>query len=176
MPHDHCRDYTQAIMDMGATCCSQKNPNCLNCPLNSGCGAYQQGLVLDYPAKKIKPIRPLRQEQFLLFYTKDKEIYLEQRPEKGIWAGLWCLPSLEADACPSTFIEKNYGQAQTTVQTLMNFNHNFTHFQLAIEVKTLFMAKQANFPGRWIGAEQRPKLGLAKPISKIFDYFLKAEL
>jgi len=54
MSHDFCADYTQAIMDLGATCCTVKTPACTRCPLQTTCGAYKNNQVADYPEKKPK--------------------------------------------------------------------------------------------------------------------------
>ncbi|AHE67433.1 A/G-specific adenine glycosylase [Legionella oakridgensis ATCC 33761 = DSM 21215] len=54
MPLHDCAAYTQAIMDLGATCCTIKSPNCSNCPLHTTCLAYQTNEVAHYPHKKLK--------------------------------------------------------------------------------------------------------------------------
>lgn len=54
MPQENCADYTQAIMDLGATCCTTKNPHCPNCPLQKNCLAFKHQEQYLYPTKKLK--------------------------------------------------------------------------------------------------------------------------
>ncbi|MFZ4077298.1 MAG: A/G-specific adenine glycosylase, partial [Legionellaceae bacterium] len=99
MPSFQCADYTQAIMDLGATVCTPKSPTCHTCPLQQGCKAHQHELTEHYPQKAVKKTLPHKTQLFPLIHTEDQKIYLEKRPSKGLWGGLWCLPWLEIDAC-----------------------------------------------------------------------------
>ena len=172
MPTTQCSAYTQAIMDMGATCCTRLRPNCDHCPLKAKCLAYQHKVVDDYPPRKLRATRPIRQEQFLLFYTEDRAIYLEQRPTKGIWGGLWCLPAIGLEDCPLTHLHQHYATSITEVESLMTLKHGFTHFQLDIHAKSIKMQENLSFPGRWVPASDRVRIALPKPIKTIIDYFL----
>lgn len=78
MPQEHCADYTQAIMDLGATCCTTKKPNCFNCPLQDNCKALQDKEQHLYPTKKIKKPVPVQQQQFLVLCNAQGDIYLEK--------------------------------------------------------------------------------------------------
>ncbi len=170
MPLNQCRAYTQAIMDMGATCCTRNQPLCSTCPLQTHCLAFQHNVVQDYPQTKPRKIRPTQKEQFLLLHTEDQRIYLEQRPATGIWGGLWCLPSIAQDACPREYLKKCYGLDHPKLQPLIAFKHSFTHFHLQIEafsVKTIAFKAQ----GRWVAHETLGQLGLAKPIQRILECF-----
>ncbi len=69
MATTQCGDYTQAIMDLGALCCTSKNPQCQQCPLHKHCKAYQQNIVQDYPQKKPKKNLPTQQQHFLVLYN-----------------------------------------------------------------------------------------------------------
>ncbi|OGT55120.1 MAG: A/G-specific adenine glycosylase [Gammaproteobacteria bacterium RIFCSPHIGHO2_12_FULL_42_10] len=93
-PNKRSADYTQAIMDFGATLCTRKEPGCLHCPFNKVCIAYQKNLVDQLPFKqKARPI-PTREVTFLIL-KQDGHVLLEKRPSKGIWGGLYCLPGIE---------------------------------------------------------------------------------
>lgn len=164
MPNTHCADYTQAIMDLGATCCTQKQPQCIICPVQSTCQAFKQQQVSAYPHKKIRKKMPVKQQVFwLLHQTKEKKIYLEKRPAAGIWGGLWCLP---------TALE--VGQLSNQVASpMLAFRHTFTHFHLDIEVKTLewHPRLEKEFPSSWFTYEECQALGLPQPMQKIMHYF-----
>lgn len=176
MPENDCAEYTQAIMDLGATCCTNKNPDCLNCPLKSTCMAHKSDCVAKYPYKKPKKTLPIKQQQFLLLYTNENLIYLEKNPPVGLWGGLWCMPSIDLSICPITHIRKTYALTAENTQDLMTIKHSFSHFHLHIRAlslqTTLANDSLAECPGRWFAANDITKLGLAKPVSSIINQFI----
>ena len=88
--------YTQALMDLGATVCRRSKPACERCPLGSDCVARRDGRQSELPVKSRKLRR--RSEQWWLLWVErpDGAIWLERRPDKGIWAGLYCLPVMRS--------------------------------------------------------------------------------
>ncbi|WP_028389044.1 A/G-specific adenine glycosylase [Legionella fairfieldensis] len=176
MPEERCADYTQAIMDLGATCCTTRNPDCTHCPLAKTCLARYHNQVLLYPYKKVKKTLPIKQQQFLVLYNADKQIYLEKRPPAGIWGGLWCLPSIELNQCPIEYINQTYALASSsTPQALLTIRHSFSHFHLEIKALALQITSSATLlaecPGNWIKTNKINELGLAKPVRDIINYF-----
>ena len=101
-PREQSGLFAQAMMDMGATLCTRSKPACLLCPLQDDCLAHAQGRETDYPVKAKKPPKPSKFSNALLIESKNGEILWLQRPDNGIWGGLWSLP-LE-------FIEKISGK------------------------------------------------------------------
>ena len=100
-PREKSGLFAQAVMDMGATLCTRSKPACLLCPLQDDCLAHAQGRETDYPIKAKKQPKPSKFSNALLIKNVDGEILWLQRPDNGIWGGLWSLP-LE-------FIEKTSG-------------------------------------------------------------------
>lgn len=178
MPQECCADYTQAIMDLGATCCTTKNPNCDACPLQNTCLAKKYNVVENYPTKKPKKILPHKQQQFLLLHTNNDLIYLEKRPPTGLWGGLWCLPSIDAHRCPTSYIEATYQLQTLKLEELITINHSFSHFHLEIKAlsmqTTLASHTLAECTGQWFVPQEINMLGLAKPVSVIINNFLAA--
>ena len=84
--------FAQAMMDMGATLCVRRNPNCAACPLQADCLAHAQGREMDYPVKAKKQPKPSKFSHALLIENSDGQILWLQRPDNGIWGGLWSLP------------------------------------------------------------------------------------
>lgn len=84
--------YAQAMMDMGATLCTRRNPQCELCPVNSDCIAHAEGREMDYPVKAKKKPKPSRFSNALLIENPQGEFLWLQRPDSGIWGGLWVLP------------------------------------------------------------------------------------
>ena len=84
--------FAQAMMDMGATLCTRRNPNCMACPLQEDCLAHAQNRETDFPVKAKKQPKPSKFSNALLIQNNDGEILWLQRPDNGIWGGLWSLP------------------------------------------------------------------------------------
>ncbi len=102
-PRENSGLFAQAMMDMGATLCTRSKPACLLCPLQDDCLAHAQGRETDYPVKAKKQPKPSKFSNALLLKDADGNILWLQRPDNGIWGGLWSLP-LE-------FVEKISGKA-----------------------------------------------------------------
>ena len=102
-PRENSGLFAQAMMDMGATLCTRSKPACLLCPLQDDCLAHAQGRETDYPVKAKKQPKPSKFSNALLIKDADGNILWLQRPDNGIWGGLWSLP-LE-------FIERISGKA-----------------------------------------------------------------
>lgn len=184
MSQTRCAEYSQAIMDLGATCCTPKQPTCQSCPLNANCAAFLENVVMEYPKKKKKVILPSKHQQFLILYTPQKQFYLEKRPPIGIWGGLWSLPQIELAQSASGYVDEKHQLQVQKQQTLMTFKHTFSHFHLhltaiALECEEVEPEKDsvtalhvAETNGQWFTMQAIQKLGLPKPIHTIFQYFL----
>ncbi|MBA4697333.1 MAG: A/G-specific adenine glycosylase [Legionella sp.] len=135
-----CADYTQAIMDLGATCCTRNKPSCGACPVRRTCGAFLHEEVQVFPNKKIKKQLPTKRQQFILLHTADNDIYLEKRASKGLWGGLWCCPMLDGEQEETFFeqyAEERLGLTVIKWMPLIDFKHSFSHFHLEIQASTL---------------------------------------
>lgn len=173
MPHEQCADYTQAIMDLGALCCTTHKPNCMSCPLGPNCEANKQGMQKQLPEKRpVKPI-PIQEQQFLVLTNKQGQIFLEKRPPSGVWGGLYCLPTVAIDSCPLTFIKSKYDLQGQTPVPVMELKHRFSHFQL--NIKAIYIAvntrgtRLGEHNGQWFTKDQFAEIGLAKPTKIILN-------
>lgn len=176
-PKDRVADYTQAIMDLGATLCTRGKPQCLICPLQNDCNAFKQGNPQDYPGKKPRKTLPIKETLFLILENADGEILLTQRPPSGLWGGLWTFPE-----CPSLKqITETCAQFQCRPISKTAIHpddrqarHTFSHFHLDytpihIPVKPLNSVRETTGQ-RWIAADtviQTSDIGLPTPIKKI---------
>ena len=91
-PRESSGLFAQAMMDMGATLCTRSKPACQLCPLQEDCLAHAQGRETDYPVKAKKQPKPSKFSNALLIKDMDGKILWLQRPDNGIWGGLWSLP------------------------------------------------------------------------------------
>ena len=131
-PNAHLADYTQAIMDLGATVCRRSKPLCHDCPLQSQCQAYAEQNVAAYPAKKPSKALPVRCTCMLLLYDAAHAVLLEQRPPAGIWGGLWSFPECPVDSDPVQWSREHLHVQISHTQTLPSLRHTFSHFHLDI--------------------------------------------
>ena len=84
----HPAEFNQAIMDLGATVCTPKKPDCQHCPLNKYCKAYHQVAVECFPVKSKKIIVKHRTFDYWVFIFEEK-VFIKKREEKDIWQGLF---------------------------------------------------------------------------------------
>ncbi len=91
-PQQNSGEYAQAMMDMGATLCTKSKPACLLCPIQQDCIAHAQGQETAYPVKSKKSPNPEKHSFALQLINPEHKILWLQRPDNGIWGGLYCLP------------------------------------------------------------------------------------
>lgn len=130
-PAQRCRDFNQAMMDLGATVCTRSRPACAHCPLQPLCRAYQQDETERYPQSRPRRRLPVRQVRMLLLQDGD-DVLLLRRPPTGIWGGLWSLPECEPDADWQALVQ-SYGLQPKAVEALPELRHTFSHFHLDIQ-------------------------------------------
>ncbi len=130
-PDERFADYTQAIMDMGATLCTRSKPDCHACPVKQTCVAFIQGDVKKYPFSKPKKAKPTKQAWFKVEVNSNHQVELYKRAQKGIWAGLWSLPEYESLKALKACVETQATSDQSLVEWDM-FRHTFSHYHLEI--------------------------------------------
>ena len=134
-PSLRTNEYTQGIMDLGAMCCTRSTPKCLECPMVDECVAYQCNRVGELPHPRPKKEKPVRQARMYVITTPDGACLLEQRPNKGIWGGLWTPPERSADTSPDDICLEVGIHFDSIAESRVapQFRHTFTHFHLDIE-------------------------------------------
>ena len=160
--------YTQGLMDLGATVCMARNPQCLLCPVNDLCVARKEGRAQNYPVKTRKLKRTAQSLWLLHAQSADGAVWLEKRPDTGIWAGLYCLPVFESRDDLASVLPH---QARCRLRDDPCFVHVLTHKDLylhpvAAELKS---AGPRKGQGGWFDAKQWSGLGLPAPIRKLLS-------
>ena len=112
-PMENSGLFAQAMMDMGATLCVRRNPNCAACPLQADCMAHAQGREIDYPVKAKKQPKPSKFSNALIIQNTNGEILWLQRPDNGIWGGLWSLPLQFVEKVSGKIIDKTVTDNQS---------------------------------------------------------------
>jgi len=164
-------DYTQAIMDLGATVCRRSRPSCPQCPLAPDCAARAAGRQAEFPAPRPRRPRPLRRTRMLLLSDAAGAVLLERRPPQGVWGGLWCPPELGEEPA-ADWAGRVLGVTIGPTAPLAPVRHGFTHFELEIEAVAarLEIPPPALMePGRWVwyNARSPARLGLAAAVSRL---------
>ena len=123
-------DYAQAVMDLGATICTPRNPACAICPWMQPCRARAEGIAAQLPRKTAKPDKPTRHGTVWVARRADGAILLERRPDKGLLGGTLAFPSTGWDGSTAPApLEADWTDAGT-------IRHTFTHFHLNLTVLT----------------------------------------
>jgi A/G-specific adenine glycosylase len=165
--------YTQAIMDLGATLCTRSKPACERCPVVSDCEAHAANTVADYPGRKPKKAKPLRQTTMLIARTAE-HVYLERRPEAGIWGGLWSLPELDERSIES-WCQDELNVTAATSESWQTLRHSFSHYDLDIQPILVRidspLSKVADSDSTtWYRLDETPPGGIAAPVRKLLDH------
>lgn len=175
-PDQRNADYTQAIMDLGATLCRRSKPQCDRCPVQSGCQGLAQALVAQLPTPKPKKQTPVRNTVMLLITNAEGQVLLHQRPPSGIWGGLWSFPEIDngSQAEIQTWCEQQLGQAVSLHQRWPALRHTFSHFHLDIKPVVLH-AQTCSDTVRddagqiWHSPAQAANFGLAAPVKQLLQ-------
>jgi A/G-specific adenine glycosylase len=158
--------YTQALMDLGATVCLPRKVQCEVCPVSAICQAKEQGKPLAYPLKT-KKLKRTSATLWLLWAVNAKgQVWLQKRPDKGIWAGLFSLPVFDTEA--QLLAAWPQGEAGPYIAP---WKHVLTHRDLHLHpVRMTGSAKDSPAcEGQWVSAEAWPDLGLPAPIRTLLS-------
>lgn len=172
-PYERVADYTQGIMDLGATVCTRQKPRCARCPLMETCRAYQRAEQALFPGRKPRKTLPERKTFFLLFQRDDGALLLEKRPSPGIWGGLWCFPeAATADLTPAALHPVVADGLHAPRTELDPIRHSFSHYRLTIFPVLIAIGQP---PGtvaevnslRWVKPGAQVPLGLPAPVTHL---------
>ncbi|WP_245944328.1 A/G-specific adenine glycosylase [Marinospirillum perlucidum] len=184
-PPNRAADYTQAIMDLGATLCTPRNPQCNRCPVAEGCLALSLDLTDQLPTPKPKKQLPQKERHFLLLHNQDREVLLYKRPSEGLWGGLWSLPEFPDSQALKNWLQAACPPARLIQDPLPGLRHSFSHYHLQLipwvayldqapqihEEAATYTPSLATTATLWYNPEQNPDLGLATPIKRLLQGF-----
>ena len=130
-PAGRCGDFTQALMELGATVCLPNGaPQCDHCPLSGLCRAHGARRELDVPVRTAK--KPRRQETMTVFLLEsDRGLAICKRPGRGLLAGLWEFPHVpgKLEAAQALEAAEKLGVRPTELQQVVERRHIFTHVE-----------------------------------------------
>ncbi len=174
VPNTNARAYTQALMDLGATVCTPKAPDCTRCPLESDCDAYRIGNPELFPEKRPRREVPERPVTMLIVSDPSGAVLLEQRPATGVWGGLWSFPELGAGETAETWCVRHGLYGSAACKELPVLMHRLTHRRLMIRpVRVRVDSDRSRVQDgdtlRWYETDDLQRVGLATPVSKLID-------
>ena len=178
LPRKRTGDFNQALMELGATVCTPRSPNCLLCPLNRACEALRTGKVEQIP-RVARRTAVLPQTFIVAAIQRGDSLLFTQRPNKGLWAGLWELPSLavnkggrKSDAVRQ-LAQQLTAYGELTSKPMATVSRQLTHRKVTFHIyagQTTGKPSRKRFnqqPTRWLTSNQLPDVGISRACEAI---------
>ncbi|QQK75573.1 A/G-specific adenine glycosylase [Salicibibacter cibarius] len=168
-------DFNQALMELGALVCTPKNPDCDACPVKNTCRAYQRSMVHALPVKAKKKKQQRRTMAAVVIENEKGEILVEQRPDKGLLAGMWQFPMVEAtpdlqQVALNDYLKEAHQVDVELTETEQRFDHVFSHLIWDIHVFRGTAHVQAASPnGKWLTKTEAKQLAFSVSHQKIWE-------
>lgn len=153
-------DFNQALMELGATVCTPRNPACPACPVQRLCAAYSNGTVAERPGRKVKPSVPHEQVNTLIC-LRDGNVLLRRRPHDGLLGGLWEFP--ECVTLPEN------------ASKIGAVTHTFSHKRITYHAHLLTPSGEISVAsGRWVPVAELSAFPLSAAQRKLEKLLLTA--
>jgi A/G-specific adenine glycosylase len=164
LPRARAGDFAQAMMDLGATVCRPRSPDCGRCPWSAACAARRAGAPEDFPAKAIKAPKPHRRGAAFVL-RKGDAVLLLRRPSSGLLGGMTAFPTtpLTEDVAPEAQLAHAPSRARWR-RLDGAVRHVFTHFSLEL---TVFVAEGGGETGLWTPVAALGKQALPTLMCKV---------
>jgi A/G-specific adenine glycosylase len=178
LPPKNCGDFNSAMMELGATVCTPRQPRCLTCPLKNSCKAFAAGLQDSIPAPKKSRPTPIHTRWTFCIRHKNHWL-LERRPPTGRWASLWQFPTVEAvgPSPEAKAISREIGLTITHLTPLGHVRHALTHRRYTFTAYTANARLTRTAANRkWITLEELDQFPLSRPQLKIAELIRTAPM
>jgi len=167
-PEQRPGDYAQAVMDLGATICTPRNPACGICPLMEPCKARKTGIAETLPRKAPKKTKPTRFGIAWVAIREDGAVLLNRRPQEGLLGGMTEVPGSEWTEGELADDAKDSAPLAGDWQDIGEARHTFTHFHLILTVKLAeFALDSAPERGKWVPAKNVSSEALPTVMRKV---------
>ena len=169
VPQKRAGDYAQALMDLGATLCTPRSPDCSHCPLKPQCKAENPE---NYPVRGQKKARPVRRGVVFVLQDEKGRFWLRRRPSKGLLGGMLEFPSSPWEA--GDFPGVKEAQTSLGVSHLPKtwkllrhpIRHVFTHFDLELRLAVAVSGRK-HPEGLWLQAKEAGQEALPSLMKKV---------
>ncbi len=178
VPRGRAGDYNQALMDLGATLCTPRAPQCPVCPLMNECAAFRLGVQLERPVAGPRRPRPARIYAAAVV-RKQRRVLIAQRAAGELLGGLWAFPSVEcgqkADLadCLARGLREQWGLEAVVGAQTQTLAHGFTHFTLSLHVfecKWRAGRLRQGAAGKWVRAAELGGYPMGKTDRQIAEW------
>jgi len=169
LPRQEVDRYTQGLMDLGATVCTARSPDCAACPVQPLCAGFAAGEPTRWPVKTRKLKRGRRENWWLWVERRGEsggQVLLQQRPASGVWAGLWTLPMFDDEASARAALPG------ASLHTLPRIEHALTHFDWVLHTMRADAIDEAEGMtpgGTWVAREKLSLYALPAPLKKLIE-------
>ena len=149
-------DFNQALMELGATVCTPKNPACDECPWRRDCAAAAQGTQLDYPRLGARITqKPLELTYLVLRAREEGTVLVGKRPAEGRFAGMWEPPCIEGGSaatrvtslCRALGVRRGKSAGDNIARECGGFEHVLSHLRLAVSVYSATIPNERTIEG-----------------------------
>ena len=174
-PDKRAGDYAQALMDIGSTICTPKNPSCNYCPLLGECKAKAKGIEGNIPRRLPKKNKPTRVAVIFWLINEKGEILLRRRREEGLLGGMIEVPSSDWQE-GGLSVKKKLDEAPCNADWSIlpgKVKHTFSHFHLELMVAIGRCIKPANLDGFWCELQDFDKYAFPTVMKKVIAHALK---
>jgi len=176
--------YTQGLMDLGATVCTLRRPECGRCPLQGDCRAHALGQPQAYPVKTRSRARGQRTSVLLLALNAPAQpeasaapcqVLLHRRPPRGIWGGLWTPPLFDDEQALHENLALCGPAWIRPLQAIPPVQHALTHLDWTLKPLRLAMAEVTPAPPPpgtdwvWMNLAAALASGLPAPIRVLLE-------
>lgn len=178
IPKGHAGSFNQALMDLGATICTPKNPLCLRCPIKNLCEGYRLGEPEHYPRRERKKKIP-HVEAVAAVIQKGDKILLLQRNPKGFLGGLWEFPNwrLKGEKDMRAYLRKKAdSDLRLKVECkaiLGTFRQAYSHFKLTLHVFQCQPLNRMHKNGKFIVIQNVALLPMSRIARRISEHLLR---
>lgn len=174
VPEQRSGDFAQALMDLGATLCTPRSPQCILCPWQSACRGRAAGIADSFPRRRARPEKPTRHGFAFWAVRPDGSVLLRKRPENGLLGGMMEVPSTEwrENAIDEAEARRLAPVRAAWVRLPGTVRHTFTHFHLELTVLAGEVAAGAKADGAWVPLDRLSEQALPTAIKKIVNHAL----
>ena len=161
VPHDRPGAFANAMMEMGATMCTPRNPACLLCPVRETCQGFAKGIAQDLPHKPKKKAQRVENRAVLLVFC-DGRVLIQKRQEK-LLGGLFVFPDVLEESDPAALCKslEEQGIHAAYDEKIGHARHVFTHLIWEMDVHALIVDSMAQIPnGQWVTRDELASLPL----------------
>ena len=150
LPAGRGGEFNEALMELGATVCTPRSPDCSRCPLAEQCRG--KSAPEKYPAPRARPARPLLEWNALALTRKDGAVLLARRPQDALFGGLWDLPTERPEGIRLHGPLVPRGRVEQTL----------THREVRVSIQAARASGSPKSPEvRWVAADGLAALGLS---------------